>query len=259
MSSVAGQWRSRPRGSMPLRGLWLSCLTPFALELAELTGVDWLGVDLQHGDLDVRDLPGLLRATAVPVLARVGSHDFAHLGRVLDLGVDGLIVPMVESGEQAAALVEACHAPPRGRRSFGLSRSSGMPPGGPPVLLAMIETAAGLREVESIAATPGVDGLFVGPYDLALSVGAPALDSAENLAATTRIVDTATAHGLLSGVFVGRPELLGRFPAVDFLGVASDVGCLSAGIRAAFAAPTSTATIPRSRSGELGTMPDPRS
>ena len=60
MSSVAGQWRSRAAGSPPLQGLWLSFLTPFALELADVAGVDWLGVDLQHGDLEVRDLAGLL-------------------------------------------------------------------------------------------------------------------------------------------------------------------------------------------------------
>ena len=234
MSSVAEQWRSRAAGSPPLQGLWLSFLTPFALELADVAGVDWLGVDLQHGDLEVRDLAGLLRATDLPVLARVGCHDPAHLGRVLDVGVDGLIVPMIDSGAQAAAVVAACQAPPRGARSFGLSRSSGMPPADP-LLLMMIETAAGLRERGAIAAADGVDGLFVGPYDLSLSTGAAGVDSEQTIENTRLVVDTAAAAGLRSGVFVGRPELLARYPQVDFLGVASDVGCLSAGIAAAFA------------------------
>lgn len=234
MNSIAAQWRTRSPDIAPLRGLWLSCLTPFALELADLAGVDWLGVDLQHGALEVADLPGLLRATDRPVLARTASGDFTHLGRVLDTGVSGVIVPMVESAQQAEAIVAACQPPPRGRRSFGLSRSSGMPPGPPPLLLLMIETATGLRELDSIAATPGIDGLFVGPYDLSMSIDSGGVESTETIAVTSRVVDAARGRGLLSGVFVGRPDLAHRYPVVDFLGLASDVGCLSAGIAAAF-------------------------
>ncbi len=234
MNDIAAQWRTRSPDSAPLRGLWLSCLTPFALELADLAGVDWLGVDLQHGDLEVADLPDLLRATDLPVLARTASGDFTHLGRVLDTGVPGVIVPMVESREQAEEIVAACQPPPRGRRSFGLSRSSGMPPGPPPLLLLMIETATGLGEVDSIVATPGIDGLFVGPYDLSLSIDSGGVESEATISATTRVVDAARARGLLSGVFVGRPDLAARYPAVDFLGLATDLGCLSVGIAAAF-------------------------
>jgi 2-keto-3-deoxy-L-rhamnonate aldolase RhmA len=109
-----------------------------------------------------------------------------------------------------------------------------MPPADP-LLLMMIETATGLRERAAIASTDGVDGLFVGPYDLSLSTGAAGVDSEQTIENTRLVVDTAAAAGLRSGVFVGRPELLAHYPQVDFLGVASDVGCLSAGIAAAFA------------------------
>src|SRR5690606_6241503 len=89
------------------RGLWLTVLGPDALEALPLDGIGWLGVDLQHGSLEARDLPGILRVCRVPVLARAASQDAAHLARVLDTGVDGVIVPGVGSGEEAAALVAA--------------------------------------------------------------------------------------------------------------------------------------------------------
>ena len=100
------------------RGLWLSFLDPYGLEVAIGCGADWVGVDLQHGNLEPHDLPALLRVTepaGLPLLARTPSHDPAILARILDTGVSGLIVPMVESPDQARALVSRDPHAPTGR------------------------------------------------------------------------------------------------------------------------------------------------
>lgn len=216
-----------------LRGLWCNFLSPFALELAGTGGAAWLGVDLQHGALEVTDLPGLLRATDLPVLARSASHEPGHLGRILDSGVAGVIVPGVDSADQAAALVRAVRVPPAGARSTGPSRS-GLLGLTAPLLLPMVETAAGLAAAREIARTPGVDGIFVGPYDLSLSLGEPAAVTAPMLAAIQGVLDIAAEAGVIGGLFAGNPELAARFGGAGLLGVDSDLSALRIGLRALF-------------------------
>lgn len=216
------------------RGLWLTVLGPDALEALPLTGVGWLGVDLQHGALEVRDLAALLRVSPVPVLARAASQDAGHLGRVLDTGVTGVIVPGVGSGEEAAALVCAVRPPPEGRRSTGLTRSAMV--GGPEraLLLPMVETADGLRAVEDIAGCPGVDGVFVGPYDLSLSLGRPSVVDDEIVAAIHRVAAVARGAGVLTGAFSGNRDLDGLLPELDLLAVDTDVTALRQGAAGLF-------------------------
>jgi 4-hydroxy-2-oxoheptanedioate aldolase len=110
-------------------GLWLTFLSPFGLEVAAAGlgvaaaglgvaaagGAEWIAIDVQHGDLDLADVAPLARASPVPVLVRLASHDGAQLARALDAGVDGVIVPAVESAAQARRLVQAACFPPRGR------------------------------------------------------------------------------------------------------------------------------------------------
>ena len=113
MSGFAGQMRAGIAAGTCRRGLWLTFLSPFGLELAGGCGAEWIGIDIQHGDLDIGDVAPLARVSPVPVLVRLASHDEAQLARVLDAGVDGVIVPAVESAEQAAELVQAAYFPPR--------------------------------------------------------------------------------------------------------------------------------------------------
>ncbi|HEY1325178.1 MAG TPA: aldolase/citrate lyase family protein, partial [Streptosporangiaceae bacterium] len=122
MTGFAGQMRAGGEGSR--RGLWLTFLNPFGLELTGGCGAEWIGIDVQHGDLELTDVAPLARVSPVPVLVRLASHDEAQLARVLDAGVDGVIVPAVESAGQAEALVRAACFPPRGRRSQGLARAA---------------------------------------------------------------------------------------------------------------------------------------
>jgi 2-keto-3-deoxy-L-rhamnonate aldolase RhmA len=218
------------------RGLWVTYLGSYGLEVAVGGGaVDWLGVDLQHGDLEVRDVPGLLRVAervGLPLLTRVPSHDAAVVARVLDAGVDGVIVPVVDTAEQAAALVAAAWPPPRGARSTGSSRSAlgvtGDP--SPPVLLPMVETAAGLRHAAEILAVPGVDGVFVGPYDLTISCGFPDPSSPETLAALGDVVALSREAGKVVGFMAGTPALVGRASTADLVAVDTDVAALRTGL-----------------------------
>ena len=157
-----------PTGTGLRRGLWVSFLSAYGLEIAAGSGADWLGVDLQHGDLEPSDVPGLLRVTeqaGLPLLTRMPSHSPALISRAIDAGVNGLIVPAVESAHEAQALVRAALLPPRGARSTGTARSTFVTTKdqAAPLLLPMVETATGLEHAAEILSVDGVDGVFFGP------------------------------------------------------------------------------------------------
>jgi len=234
MSGFAGQMRAGGGGCR--RGLWLTFLSPFGLEVAGGCGAEWVGIDVQHGDLELVDVAPLARVSPVPVLVRLASHDAAQLGRVLDAGVDGVIVPAVESADQARRLVQAAYFPPRGRRSAGLARVSLLGRRDQPLLLPMVETRAGLDHVDDILGVDGVDGVFVGPYDLSLSLGQKSTLDDAVMSAIVSVLDRTRERGRISGIFTGNRELTGLLPGVDLLGVDTDAAALLTGLRALFGA-----------------------
>jgi 4-hydroxy-2-oxoheptanedioate aldolase len=234
VSGFAGQMRAGIAAGTCRRGLWLTFLSPFGLEVAGGCGAEWIGIDVQHGDLGIADVAPLARVSPVPVLVRLASHDEAQLGRVLDTGVDGVIVPAVESAGQAAELVQAACFPPRGRRSKGLARVSLLGRRDQPLLLPMVETRAGLDALDDILGVDGVDGTFIGPYDLSLSIGcASTLDDAV-VSAITSVIDRTRGRGRITGIFTGNRELTALLPAVDLLGVDTDAAALRAGLKGLF-------------------------
>jgi 4-hydroxy-2-oxoheptanedioate aldolase len=219
------------------RGLWLTFLSPFGLEVAATGGAEWIAIDVQHGDLDLADVAPLARVSPVPVLVRLGSHDEAQLARVLDAGVDGVIVPAVESAAQAEQLVQAACFPPRGRRSQGLARASLLGPRDQPLLLPMVETRAGLDHLDDILGVDGVDGIFVGPYDLTLSLGHESVLEGAVVSAIESVIGRTRGRGRITGIFTGNRELTGLLPAVDLLGVGTDAAALRAGLKQMFEQP----------------------
>ena len=165
-------------------GLWLGLADAYCAELAANAGFDWLLIDGEHAPNDLRGMLGQLQAVAPypshPVIRPV-IGDTALIKQVLDIGVQTLLVPMVESAEQAKELVKAIHYPPNGVRGVGsaLARASrwNSIPGyldkadEQMCLLVQIENREGLANLDAIAAVDGVDGVFIGPADLSASMG----------------------------------------------------------------------------------------
>lgn len=166
----------------PLLGGWVT-FDSFALveQLAALP-FDYLGLDTQHGLLDVPTAARLLYAIppdGITTLVRVPANDAAQIGKILDCGADGVIVPMVNTADEAAAAVAACRYAPAGVRSFGpVRRHIGRDPKALDARVScfvMVETVEALANVDAIARTPGIAGIYLGPADLAVSMGlAPA-------------------------------------------------------------------------------------
>lgn len=188
-------------------GTWVTFADPVAAELIGRVGFDWVILDTQHGAIGWDHLTSAIQALALggtPALVRTGWNDPMQIMRAMDLGAVGVIVPMVSTPEQARAAAEATRYPPAGIRSFGpvrshYSASEGTRP--EPLCFVMIETAEALENLDAIAATPGVDGLFVGPVDLALSLGlGPALVMPDRvLEAIDTVVETCVRHGVIAG------------------------------------------------------------
>lgn len=214
-------------------------------------GCDAVCIDMQHGLSSESDIVSLLQAlaqTATAALVRVPGHDPAVIMRVLDLGAEGVIVPLVNTPQQAAQLVAACRYPPLGQRSFGPLRSRlvygdsySERANDEVVVLAMIETAEGLANLEAICATPGLTGIFIGPADLSYALGlAPETDSShpDHVAAVARIVASCRRQGRVVGIYSDDPDFaraaVGQ--GMQLVVVANDVRALQTGIAARLAA-----------------------
>ena len=185
-------------------GTWLQIGSSQTAEIMGQVGLDWVILDTQHGGMSESDLLPILQAlssTGTPALVRINWLDPALIMRAGDLGADGVVIPMVNTPEDAELVVRSIRYPPRGMRSFGPLRTYFI--GGEAkqaLCLCMIETVEALANVEKIAAVPGLDGLLVGPADLALSMG---LDftgpmSAQVLDAIERVAAVCQQHGLLA-------------------------------------------------------------
>lgn len=194
-------------------GGWVAGPTTTGPHTFARIGYDYIGFDIQHGYLSDADVAVLLRGlehVGIGTVVRVASPAAAPIGRVLDAGADGVIIPMVETAQQAAEAVAATRYAPRGVRSFGPLRTD---LGVDPAVLqervsvfAMVETAAGAAAIDEICAVDGLTGVYVGPADLAISQGhAPseAWHQAQVRDTIMAIHEAATAAGLVSGVHAG--------------------------------------------------------
>jgi 2-keto-3-deoxy-L-rhamnonate aldolase RhmA len=194
-------------------GGWVVGPTMLGPESYAQAGYDYVGFDCQHGYLDVADVAVMLnRLEHVPVATavRLSSPAPGPIGRVLDAGANAVIIAMIESGEQAADAVAATRYAPRGVRSFGPLRASlGIEPAELEArvsVFAMVETARGVAALDEICSVPGLSGIYVGPADLAISMGhgvADAWKHPEVLDAMTHIQSTASTAGLVTGVHAG--------------------------------------------------------
>jgi 4-hydroxy-2-oxoheptanedioate aldolase len=207
-------------------GGWAAIPSVFSTEIYAAQGWDSVTLDMQHGSLDINDVVPMLQAIssagdATPMV-RVPWNDPAHVMRVLDAGAYGIICPMINTKAEAEALVRAGRYPPMGERSFGPFRAAQY--GGADywqhaneevLLFAMVETRQAVGSLEEILSVQGINGVYVGPSDLSLSLGkTPTLDPSDKevLAAMDTIVKTTRKAGLIAGVHTdGAKTALRRF------------------------------------------------
>lgn len=238
--TTAAHFTAALRDRQRLIGYWSLLDSPVAAERLARLGYDYLAFDAQHGLFGYQGLLNNLIATdtrgstAVGVV-RVEANDPTYIGRALDAGAAAVIVPLVDTAQDAADAVAAVRYPPHGRRSYGPMRAQlriGPDPADThqqTAVLAMIETADGLANVEEICATPGLDGIYVGPSDLRLAIGGRTStdpDVAEEFEqALTRVRVAAETAGIAVGIHNGDGASAARRLAegFTFASVAADV------------------------------------
>lgn len=213
MDLPVNRFKQALKGGQQQIGLWNSIPGPLVAEALAGCGFDWVVIDTEHAPTDVPDVLGMLQAMApypVSAVVRPAANDPVLIKRLLDFGAQTLILPYIQSAEEAQAAVAAVRYAPRGMRGVaGLTRASRF--GAVPdytrradaeiCLILQVETALALSQIEEIAATDGVDGLFIGPADLAASMGHPgALDHPAVKAAIEDAIRRITATGKPAGI-----------------------------------------------------------
>lgn len=248
--SLKSRWSN---GEVTL-GAW--CMMPGSMgaEVLGRQGFDWVLIDMQHGCMDYTVALDMIRAldqtNAVPIV-RVPWNDPGIIGRVLDAGALGILIPMIQTADDARRAVEACLYPPIGRRSFGPVRV-GLRDGPGYVATAndkvavipMIETAEALACVDEIASIPGVDALFVGPFDLSIALGLPPGDNDGEPAfdAAIKTITTAAKKAGIATAVLSNTEVapLRISQGFQMVSVTTDIAALSAASAADLKAVQST-------------------
>ncbi|HEY5638266.1 MAG TPA: aldolase/citrate lyase family protein [Burkholderiales bacterium] len=212
------------REGKPAVGGFLSIPHCFSAEVMAHTGLDWLCIDQQHGCIDYADTVPMLAAistTAVTPLVRVPWNEPASIMKALDAGAYGVIVPMVSNRAEAERAVAACRYPPVGMRSNGPNRA--LLYGGADyqknadremLCIAMIETTEGIEKMEEIISTPGLDAVYIGPTDLALALGLPAVmdnEEPKHVATVNRILETCRKHKVVAGIHTVSSKFTQRY------------------------------------------------
>jgi 4-hydroxy-2-oxoheptanedioate aldolase len=228
----------------PALNCWITLPGALAAEMLAHQGWDSLTVDLQHGHSDFTSMCAMFAAistTNTVPLMRVPWNAPGDVMRALDAGAYGVICPGVDTPEECARFVQACHYPPDGYRSFGPKR--GLLYGGKDypehanatiVTMVQIESAAGLKNLDAIAAVPGLDMLYIGPSDLGLALGRKPLQNQSDpvvMEAVDRILASAKKAGLRAGMHCASADYARAMvqKGFDFVTVISDEVLLSRG------------------------------
>lgn len=230
-------------------GSWITIGNPIIAEIMARSGYDWLTVDMEHSAITLENAQDLIRVIelcdTVP-LVRVGNNDPNLIKRVMDTGAHGVIVPMVNTAEEAQNAVEAVQYPPVGRRGVGLARAQkyGADFDGykkwnarESVVIVQVEHIRAVENLTAILQVPGVDGFIIGPYDLSGSLGAPGqFDHPEVIAALAEVRRISSELQALSGFHVIQP---GKLPLQEkkeegykFIASSLDILLLGEGCRA---------------------------
>lgn len=205
-------------------GTWLQLAHPSIAEMMAAAGFEWITVDLEHSAITIREAEEMIRIislSGVVPLVRVSSNDFVQIKRVMDAGAGGIIIPMVNTREDAELAVRSVHYPPTGTRGVGLGRAQGYGPGfqeyrkwldKESIIIVQIEHIEGVRNLDAILSVPGVAGFIVGPYDLTGSLGVPGdFEHPKMIEALAEIRRVASRHPKIAPgyhVVLPKPELV---------------------------------------------------
>lgn len=230
------------------RGLWLNLPGMVTAEMAGNAGFDWCLIDGEHGPWDpaaIRAQLIALAATPTPAVVRVPVAEEWIIKQALDLGVQTLVVPMVNSAEEAQAVVRACRYPPEGTRGmgamvaragrFGATTCYPATANDQICVIVQAESRAALNNLEAITAVEGVDGVFIGPADLGADLGfRDDLANPELWEMIDAAIATIRRGGKAAGIIVSGAEMEARVTkaGVNFLGCGGDAGVLQAGLAA---------------------------
>lgn len=227
-------------------GAWLAIPSPLVAEGVAMAGFDYVCVDMQHGVADYQQCIAMLaamRGTDTTPIVRVPWNEPGIIGRVLDAGALGVVIPMVNSAADARAAVAACRYAPAGARSFGPIRAA-MALGADYyswandeiACIPMVETKQAVSQLDEILSVPGIDAAYVGPADLSVTYGLPpGVDNpgTEFDVAIATIVDGCQRHGVIPGIHstaaVGPKRVEGGFKMIT---VSADLGAVLTGVRA---------------------------
>ncbi len=229
-------------------GSWITLGHPAIAEIMAKAGFDWLAVDLEHSTITIDQAGELIRIIdlcGVSPLVRLTSNNMDQIKRVMDAGAHGIIVPMVNSVEDAAKAVAAVHYAPNGMRGVGLARAQGYGASFPeylewqknnPIVIIQIEHKDALDKLEEIFSVPGVDGFIIGPYDLSCSLGIPGqFKDSQFIAVMDQIRDTSKRFKIAAGVHIVEPNREQLIQAIktgyQFIGYSVDIRLLDVGSR----------------------------
>ncbi|MYD44327.1 MAG: 2,4-dihydroxyhept-2-ene-1,7-dioic acid aldolase [Gammaproteobacteria bacterium] len=245
-------------------GGWLSIGNAYTAETMASLGFDWLCVDLQHGMLSYDDLkymlPAISNYDAVPMV-RVPWNEPYEIMKALDAGAYGVIVPMVNNRAEAELAVDSCRYPPDGHRSFGPIRAAMYGGRGYAreanqhiACVVMVETADGIENLDEIASTPGLDGIYIGPSDLGFALGlSPTTGSQDekHIETVEKIRLTCKEHGIAAGIHTGSLEATQRYLGQGFnlVNLGTDSAFLAASAAGQLAQAKETAGNQRENSG----------
>ncbi len=251
--------RQRARaGDTILGAMVFEFFSPGMARIAEEAGCEFILYDMEHSGLSIETLK-LMHASArglsIAPMARVPRGEYHFLARALDVGMHGVMVPMVESVDEARAIAEATHYPPAGRRGAGFGFAHDGYAAGDVgrkmqaldarnLVIAQIETERGLAAVEEIAAVDGIDVLWLGHFDLTNFLGIPAqFDHRLFTSAVARIVAAARRHGKGLGFMSGDPAATTRFRDLGFnmLAAGTDPAIMIGGLRSILSPARTTA------------------
>ncbi|MEJ5357612.1 MAG: aldolase/citrate lyase family protein [Desulfobacterales bacterium] len=242
--------KSRMLAGEPLIGAFLCLPSPETAEIFAESGFDWLILDTEHGPYDVLTAQRMLQAVGgrCPCVVRVPSFEEVWIKKALDIGASGVLVPLVRTAAEAERVARACRYAPEGTRGMGGARAHRYGLGFREyvdaanrrvAVILQAEHIEAVRAIGEIVRVPGLDAVFVGPYDLSASLGKPGrIDDPEVVQAVQAVREAVLAAGLALGIYCADPQAARRYIAQGFrlIGFGTDLGHLVRSLRESLSA-----------------------